>query len=974
MVATYKSNIQSSYQIQLANQNQGQRPIDFSQRHIGLTSSEIQQMLEVLGISSLEDLIDKTVPEKIRFQKPLNLPKSLSENAALAQIKEIISKNQIFRSFIGMGYYDCITPPVILRNILENPGWYTAYTPYQAEIAQGRMEALLNFQTMITDLTGLEIANASLLDESTAAAEAMSMTYGLCKTKAEVFFVDSACHPQNIEVVKTRAQPLGIEIIVGDFRTFTFDKPIFGALLQYPATNGAIYDYREFVEKVHKVGGLVTVAAELLSLTLLTPPGEFGADIAVGNTQRFGVSLGYGGPHAAYFATKEAYKRQTPGRIVGVSQDANGNPALRLALQTREQHIRREKATSNICTAQVLLAVIAGMYAVYHGPGGLKQIAENIHNLTFKLATGLKQLGYQIGAELFFDTIEIKLGADSPVKSAKEIIDAAENLGINLRTFDEQTVGISLDETTTEVDVQNLWQIFASGEKFPNIENENISTLSQSYYARTSNYLTHPVFNSYHSETNLLRYIHRLQSKDLSLTTSMIPLGSCTMKLNATAEMIPVTWPEFANIHPFSPISQTQGYQIIFQQLEEWLAEITGFAEISLQPNAGSQGEYTGLLVIREYHAHRGEAHRDICLIPESAHGTNPASAVMSGLKVVVVKCDAQGNIDIADLQTKAEKHKDNLAAIMITYPSTHGVFEEEILDICEIIHAHGGQVYMDGANMNAQVGLCRPAEIGADVCHLNLHKTFCIPHGGGGPGMGPIGVKSHLAPFLPGHSVINLGGENSSGAVSAAPWGSASILPISWMYIAMMGTDGLTEATKIAILNANYIAQRLGSYYSVLYKGKYGFIAHECILDLRPLKKLAGIEVEDIAKRLMDYGFHAPTVSWPVAGTIMVEPTESESKDELDRFCDAMISIRQEIEEIETGKADKNDNLLKNAPHTAESLMVDEWKHGYSRQRAAYPAPWTREHKFWPAVGRVDNAFGDRNFVCSCLPIEAYS
>jgi glycine dehydrogenase len=975
VIATHKSYTKSSHQLlQLAKQDKGQKPRDFSQRHIGPTSDKIQQMLEILDISFLGDLIEKTVPQKIRYQQPLNLPKSLSESAALAQIKEIISKNQVFRSFIGMGYYDCITPPVILRNILENPGWYTAYTPYQAEIAQGRMEALLNFQTMVKDLTGLEIANASLLDEATAAAEAMSMTYGLCKTKAEVFFVDSGCHPQNIEVVKTRAQPLGIEVIVGDFRTFTFDKPIFGALLQYPATNGAIYDYRQFVEKVHEVGGLVTVAAELLSLTLLIPPGEFGADIAVGNTQRFGVSLGYGGPHAAYFATKEAYKRQTPGRIVGVSQDANGNPALRLALQTREQHIRREKATSNICTAQVLLAVIAGMYAVYHGPDGLKEIAENIHSLTFKLSIGLKQLGYQIGAESFFDTIWIKLGPDSPVKTAKEIINTAESMGINLRTIDEQTLSISLDETTTETNVENLWQIFAAGKTLPDIKNENISNLSQSSHARISSYLTHPIFNSYHSETELLRYIHRLQSKDLSLTTSMIPLGSCTMKLNATAEMIPVTWPEFAKIHPFAPTSQTQGYQIMFQQLEEWLAEITGFTAISLQPNAGSQGEYTGLLVIREYHIHRGEAHRDVCLIPESAHGTNPASAVMSGLKVVVVNCDRQGNIDIVDLQTKAEKHKDNLAAMMITYPSTHGVFEEEILDICEIIHARGGQVYMDGANMNAQVGLCRPAEIGADVCHLNLHKTFCIPHGGGGPGMGPIGVKSHLAPFLPGHSVINIAGENSSGAVSAAPWGSASILPISWMYIAMMGADGLTEATKIAILNANYIAHRLESYYPVLYKGKYGFIAHECILDLRPLKKSASIEVQDIAKRLMDYGFHAPTVSWPVAGTIMVEPTESESKEELDRFCDAMISIRQEIEEIETGKADKEDNLLKNAPHTAESLMVDDWKHGYSRQRAAYPAPWTREHKFWPAVGRVDNAFGDRNFVCSCLPIEAYS
>lgn len=973
MAGIYKSNTAClSAQAQL--ENKSQKSLDFCHRHIGPTSDQIQEMLAILGLPSLDVLIAQTVPQAIRYSKPLNLPKPLSESAALALIKEIASKNQVFRSFIGMGYYDCITPAVILRNILENPGWYTAYTPYQAEIAQGRLEALLNFQTMVIDLTGLEIANASLLDEATAAAEAMSMSYGLCKTKAEAFFVSSECHPQNIEVVKTRAQPLGIEVIVGDFRTFTSDTPIFGALLQYPATDGSIYDYWEFVNKVHGVGGLVTVAADLMSLTLLTPPGEFGADIAVGNTQRFGVSLGYGGPHAAYFATKEAYKRQTPGRIVGVSQDAHGKPALRLALQTREQHIRREKATSNICTAQVLLAVMASMYAVYHGPNGLKQIAENIHSLTLRLAGGLKQLGYQIGAEPFFDTIRVAVGADSPLQSATEIIQAAETVGINLRIIDAQTVGISLDETTTIDDVQNLWQIFAAQGQLPELEKIAPLVIDMNSFFRTSSYLTHPVFNSYHSETELLRYLHRLQAKDLSLTTSMIPLGSCTMKLNATAEMLPVTRPELAKIHPFAPTSQTQGYQILFQQLEEWLAEITGLTGISLQPNAGSQGEYTGLLVISKYHAYRGEGHRNICLIPESAHGTNPASAVMSGLKVVVVKCDRQGNIDLVDLRAKAEKHKDNLAAMMITYPSTHGVFEEEISEICEIIHTNGGQVYMDGANMNAQVGLCRPAEIGADVCHLNLHKTFCIPHGGGGPGMGPIGVKSHLARFLPGHSVINIGGENSSGAVSAAPWGSASILPISWMYIAMMGADGLTEATKVAILNANYIAQRLESYYPVLYKGKHGLIAHECILDLRPLKKLAGIEVDDIAKRLMDYGFHAPTISWPVAGTMMVEPTESESKQELDRFCEAMISIRQEIEEIVKGEADSEDNLLKNAPHTAESLMVDEWSHGYSRQRAAYPAVWTREQKFWPSVGRIDNAFGDRNFVCSCLPIEAYS
>lgn len=946
----------------------------FVQRHNGPSPDEIEQMLKELGFSTLDGLIERTVPASIRRDRPLNLPQPRSEHTALAQLKEIAAKNQIARSFIGMGYHDCITPPPIQRNILENPGWYTAYTPYQAEIAQGRLEALLNFQTLIIDLTGLEIANASLLDEATAAAEAMSMSYGLCKIKdANTFFVSDTCHPQTIEVVQTRARPLGIEVIVGDRRTFSFDKPVFGVLLQYPATDGTLYDYREFIEKAHAAGAVVTVAADLLSLALVTPPGEFGADIAVGSTQRFGVPLGYGGPHAAFFATREEYKRQVPGRIVGISKDALGNRALRLALQTREQHIRREKATSNICTAQVLLAVIASMYALYHGPAGIKRIAEKVHRMAKTLAQGLKRLGYAIASEPFFDTLRVELTS----KSRSEILAAANNRKINLRTFDETAVGISVDETTTVQDLQNLWQIFAGGEELPFTVEELAAEVKSEFdspFARTSSYLTHPVFNRYHSETELLRYIHRLQAKDLSLTTSMIPLGSCTMKLNATAEMMPVTWPEFSKIHPFAPTSQTEGYQIMFRQLEEWLAEITGFAAISLQPNAGSQGEYAGLLVIQRYHEHRGELNRNVCLIPTSAHGTNPASAVMSGMKVVAVACDDQGNIDLNDLKTKAQKYSKDLAALMVTYPSTHGVFEEQIKEICDVIHAHGGQVYMDGANMNAQVGLCRPGDFGADVCHLNLHKTFCIPHGGGGPGMGPIGVMPHLVPFLPGHPVVEIGGKEAISAVSAAPWGSASILPISWMYIAMMGGAGLTEATKVAILNANYMAHRLAPYYPVLYKGKAGLVAHECILDLRSLKKSAGIEVEDIAKRLMDYGFHAPTVSWPVAGTMMVEPTESESKEELDRFCEAMIAIRKEIEEIELGKADPENNVLKNAPHTAETAIATEWDRPYSREQAVYPASWSREHKFWPPVGRIDNAYGDRNLICSCLPMEAYS
>ncbi|WP_375466592.1 aminomethyl-transferring glycine dehydrogenase [uncultured Nostoc sp.] len=959
---------------QLVLDEKSQKLSSFAPRHIGPNSDDIQQMLKVLGFPSLDALIDQTVPQAIRLKQPLKLPEAESEYAALASLKKVAAKNQVFRSYIGMGYYDSITPPVIGRNILENPGWYTAYTPYQPEIAQGRLEALLNFQTLIIDLTGLEIANASLLDEATAAAEAMSLSYGVCKNQANAYFVSSDCHPQTIDVLQTRAKPLGIKIIVGDHQTFDFDQAIFGAVLQYPASDGTIYDYRAFIEKAHAKGALVTVAADPLSLTLLTPPGEFGADIAVGSTQRFGIPLGFGGPHAAYFATKEEYKRLVPGRIVGVSKDAQGKPALRLALQTREQHIRREKATSNICTAQVLLAVMASMYAVYHGPAGLKQIAENIHSLTVLLAEGLKRLGYSISSKDFFDTLRVELGR----RNLKDILAVSEQLQINLRVFDATAVGISLDETTTPEDLIDLWQIFAGTDDLPfTLEELTSASLPHLSLSRTSTYLTHPVFNRYHSETELLRYLHKLESKDLSLTTSMIPLGSCTMKLNATAEMIPVSWGEFGKIHPFAPLSQTQGYQILFEQLETWLAEITGFAGISLQPNAGSQGEYAGLLVIRQYHENRGEAHRNVCLIPTSAHGTNPASAVMCGMKVVAVACDSQGNIDVDDLKAKAEKHSNELAALMVTYPSTHGVFEEPIQEICAVVHSHGGQVYMDGANMNAQVGICRPGDIGADVCHLNLHKTFCIPHGGGGPGMGPIGVASHLVQFLPGHPVVGNGEKISNsqriGAVAAAPWGSASILVISWMYIAMMGAAGLTQATKVAILNANYIAKKLESYYPVLYQGKNGLVAHECILDLRSLKKSAAIEIDDVAKRLMDYGFHAPTVSWPVAGTIMVEPTESESKQELDRFCNALISIRQEIAEIESGKVDIQDNVLKNAPHTAESLITGEWHHPYSREQAAYPAPWTREHKFWPAVGRIDAAFGDRNFVCSCLPMDAY-
>ncbi len=943
----------------------------FVHRHLGPREADIARMVEVIGVASLNALIDETVPQGIRLQGELKLAGPRSESDVLDDLRTLADQNQRFRSFIGMGYYGTLTPGVILRNILENPGWYTQYTPYQAEIAQGRLEALLNFQTMIMELTGMAIANASMLDEGTAAAEAMT----LCRraqarnVTANTFFVDERCHPQTIDVVRTRAVPLGYEIVVGDYATYNFSQPTFGVLLQYPATDGSIFDYEAFCAKAHAAGALVVVATDLLALTLLRAPGEFGADVAVGNSQRFGVPMGYGGPHAAFMATKDEFKRIMPGRLVGVSQDATGAPALRLSLQTREQHIRREKATSNICTAQVLLAVMASMYAVYHGPQGIQRIAQRVHLLTETLAKGLRELGYTVNETPVFDTLKISGGPHSQ----QELIAAAEARQVNLRIYSDGAVGMSLDEATTVAELQTLFAIFGA------VDLVGIETLAAevdlqlpAVHARTSDYLTHPVFNSYHSETEMLRYITRLQSRDLSLTHSMIPLGSCTMKLNATTEMIPVTWPEFAQLHPFAPRSQTAGYQEMFRRLESWLAEITGFAATSLQPNAGSQGEYAGLLVIRSYHQAQGQGHRTVCLIPSSAHGTNPASAVMAGMEVVVTKCDENGNVDLADLRAKAEQHSANLAALMVTYPSTHGVFEEEIAEICQIIHAHGGQVYMDGANMNAQVGLTRPGDFGADVCHLNLHKTFCIPHGGGGPGMGPICVAAHLAPYLPNHAVVaGVGGEAAEGAVSAAPWGSAAILPISYTYIAMMGGSGLTLATKVAILNANYIAARLEPYYPVLYRGKHGRVAHECILDTRPLKQWA--EAEDIAKRLMDYGFHAPTMSFPVPGTLMIEPTESESLAELDRFCDAMIAIRGEIAAIERGEADPHDNALKNAPHPAKVVMADEWNHAYSRESAAYPARWVRDHKFWPAVARIDNVYGDRNLVCACPPVEAY-
>ena len=967
-------------------------PNSFARRHIGPSEDEVSAMLREVGFESLNTLVEAAVPKNIRLDRELNLPEPKSEMEALAELRAISRKNKIARSFIGCGYSDSTTPPVIQRNILENPGWYTAYTPYQAELAQGRLEALLNFQTMITDLTGLEIANASLLDEATAAAEAMALCHAVVPNR-KTFFVADNCHPQTIAVVQTRAKPLGITIKIGDYSRFKFDDNIFGALVQYPATDGAIYDYTDFIKGAHDAGALVVVAADILALTLLKPPGEFGADVAFGNTQRFGVPLGFGGPHAAYFATRDQYKRHIPGRLVGVSHDAEGRPAYRLALQTREQHIRRDKATSNICTAQVLLAVIASMYAVYHGPGGLSAIAERVHRLTSQLADGLRTLGLKITHENFFDTIRVE------VESSALTLEHAQKADCDLRPLGPRAVGISFDETTTPRDLELLMSIFR-GTTVRDFADDDMGEppirIPQSAI-RTSEFLTHPVFNTHDTETEMLRYLKKLESCDLSLTTSMIPLGSCTMKLNATAEMFPISWPEISKLHPFAPMEQTVGYTEMCEQLEHWLAEITGFDAISLQPNAGSQGEFAGLLAIREYHASRNEGHRNVCLIPTSAHGTNPASATMAGFKVVSIACLKDGDIDLADLRAKADEHARDLAALMVTYPSTHGVFEPTIREICDIVHAHGGQVYMDGANMNAQVGLCRPGDYGADVCHLNLHKTFCIPHGGGGPGMGPIGVARHLAPYLPREFIVDpetgriLFGEGvhgkrppsgtdsdyrhgggKGGNVAAAPYGSASILTITWMYICMMGAEGLKRASEIAILNANYMAKRLDPYFPVLFKGKRGLVAHECIIDLRQWKS-AGIEVEDVAKRLMDYGFHAPTVSWPVAGTMMIEPTESEPKHELDRFCDAMISIHGEIEGVAKGKMDRINNMLKNAPHTARQIASDKWDRPYTREQAAFPAPWTHEHKFWPTVARIDNVYGDRNLFCSCPPVEEF-
>ena len=925
----------------------------FANRHIGPSSPEIETLCAAIGAPSLDALIDETVPPAIRLQRDLNLPAARSEEEALAELKAIMAENKIATNHLGMGIYGTHTPAVIRRNILENPGWYTSYTPYQAEIAQGRLEALLNFQTMVCDLTGMQISNASLLDESTAAAEAMALCQDIKGGNA--IFVADHVHPQTLAVLQTRAEPLGIRILTGSAEQGP-QESVFAALFQYPATDGSICDLENIVTRTHASGALAIVATDLLALTLLKPPGECGADVVIGSSQRFGVAPGFGGPHAAFLATRDEHKRRLPGRLVGVSKDAAGNPALRLTLQTREQHIRRDKATSNICTAQVLLAVMASMYAVYHGPEGLKAIAQRVHDTAATLASILGQAGHTVHHEIFFDTLRV---------TPRMPLDAAK-AGILFREFADGSVGIALDETTDLAALNRILAVFG----LPAVADIASHDFAPAV-ARTSSFLTHPVFNSYHTETQMMRYLRRLEGRDLALNHSMIPLGSCTMKLNAASEMIPVTWPEFGNLHPFAPVEHAKGYAELFAQLDAWLAEITGFAAVSLQPNAGSQGEYTGLLVIRAYHLSRGDTGRHICLIPTSAHGTNPASAVMAGMTVVPVACDPHGNVDVADLRQKVAEHGPKLSALMVTYPSTHGVFEESIREICDLVHAAGGQVYMDGANLNAQVALCRPGDIGADVCHLNLHKTFCIPHGGGGPGMGPIGVAAHLAPFLPGHSVIETGGAQAIGEVSQAPWGSASILPISWMYIRMMGASGLEHATKVAILNANYMAQRLDPHFPVLYKGKGGRVAHECILDLREWKQRAGIEVEDVAKRLMDYGFHAPTMSWPVPGTLMIEPTESESLEELDRFCDAMIAIHGELVAVEEGRLDKEDNPLKNAPHTAECVMADEWSHPYSREVAAFPLAWLRANKFWPSVRRVDNVYGDRNLFCTCGPVE---
>lgn len=944
----------------------------FQNRHIGPTPEEQAEMLKVIGVSSLDELIEKTVPNHIRLPHPLELPPAQSEYEFLNELRTVASKNKLFSSFIGMGYYNTITPTVILRNVMENPGWYTQYTPYQAEIAQGRLESLLNFQTMVIDLTGLEIANASLLDEATAAGEAMHLMLAITKGNAHKLFVSESVFPQTLDVLKTRCEPLNVEIVVGNPLTAQLDESYFGAIIQYPDGGGQISNYRTFCEHAHEHGIHVAVATDLLALTLITPPGEWGADIVFGSAQRMGVPLGYGGPHAAFFATKEAYKRQMPGRIIGVSIDAQGSVALRMALQTREQHIKRDKATSNICTAQALLSNMAAMYGVYHGPKGLTAIASRIHELTKLLEIGAKELGFIQHNTVYFDTLRFDAGN----VAISEIRRTAEEHRMNFRYMDGNQFGISLDETSSLNTVIEILQVLAKASKRqPVILNGATTSVAVDYaeeFKRTSAFMTHPVFNKYHNETDMLRYIKRLENKDLSLAHSMIALGSCTMKLNATTEMIPVTWSEFGAIHPFAPLDQTEGYQEVFDGLSKALCEITGFDAMSLQPNAGAQGEYTGLMVIRAYHRSRGDFHRNVAIIPASAHGTNPASAVMAGMKVVVVASDDKGYIDLQDLFKKVEEHKDDLSCLMVTYPSTHGVFEEDIKEICDMVHSHGGLVYMDGANMNAQVGLTSPRMIGADVCHLNLHKTFCIPHGGGGPGMGPIGVTKELAPFLPGHALVQTGGNQAISAVSAAPWGSASILLISWAYIKMMGGEGLKHATEVAILNANYIKARLEEHYATLYKGENGYCAHEKIIDLRMFKSL-GIEAEDIAKRLIDYGFHAPTLSFPVPGTIMIEPTESEPKDEIDRFCSAMIEIRKEIAEIENGMYDKTDNVLKNSPHTQHVICADEWNHAYSRTKAAFPLPYLRANKFWATVGRVNNTYGDRVLICSCPPMEDY-
>ncbi len=948
---------------------------NFIRRHIGPSEVETAEMLREVGAKTLEEFIDKVVPKKIRLSRPLDLPKAKAERSALSYLRRMVERNEVFVSMIGMGYYGTVTPKVILRNVLENPGWYTAYTPYQAEVSQGRLEALLNFQQVIVDMTGLELANASLLDEATAAAEAMAMARRLVKTTANTFFVDEDTHPQTIGVIQTRAHAFGYEVVIGDPTKDLKPETVFAALLSYPGSSGEVRDYRSIIDKLHGAGAFAIMATDLLALALLTPPGELGADIAVGSSQRFGVPMGYGGPHAAFFATREEFKRAMPGRIIGVSIDAEGHRALRMAMQTREQHIRREKATSNICTAQVLLAVVASMFAVYNGPKGIRKMAERTHRFAEIFASTVASYGYEVVTKSFFDTVTIH----APGR-AQTLFARAKEKRINLRFVDADHLGISFDQSTRREELTKLLTVFKT-DALENFDMDAVDKSAQEVIPkslrRTSSYLTHPVFELYHSETEMLRYLRHLQAKDVALDRSMIALGSCTMKLNATSEMIPVTWRGFSLLHPFAPLDQTQGYQQLFEELEAMLAEITGFDAVSLQPNAGSQGEYAGLLAIAGYHASRGESRRNICLIPISAHGTNPASAVMAGMSVVVVACDEQGNVDVADLKSKAEAHKNNLAALMITYPSTHGVFEVAVKDICAIVHEHGGQVYLDGANLNAQVGVVRPAELGADVCHMNLHKTFCIPHGGGGPGVGPIGVKAHLAPYLPGHNVVDgvnpaAGRDQSQGAVSAAPWGSSSILPISWTYIAMMGGPGLRKATIMAILNANYMSRRLAPHFPILYTGPGGHVAHECIIDLRWVKDRTGVTVEDVAKRLVDYGFHAPTMSFPVVDTLMIEPTESEAKGELDRFCDALIEIRREIAEVEEGRADRQDNVLKNAPHT-HRLLLGDWKHPYSKEKAFFPLKGYSNDKYWPPVARVDNVYGDRNLVCTCPPMANY-